>query len=156
MFIYKRFASLITCFTWKIIKTLISVLEFPPAILRPNSTLLLGQSLISENGCFKLSMQMSRNLELLRVSTGIVMWQTQTLDSEIYQAVLQLDGSLVLFNQNQSKSFFNLQTNTPGASLHLNNDGNLVMMIPNGNGVWNSRTWTVCSGIFLKIKISDY
>jgi hypothetical protein len=92
-------------------------------------------------------MQISRNLELLRVSTGLVMWQTGTLSNEISQVVLQLDGSLVIFNQNRSKSFYNFKTNAPGVSLHLKNDGNLAMINPYGYVVWNSRTWTVCSGI---------
>jgi hypothetical protein len=100
-------------------------------------------------------MQISRNLELIRVSSGLVMWQSGTLSNEISQAVLQLDGSLVLFNQNRSKSFYNFKTNTPGVSLHLKNDGNLAMINPYGNVVWDSRTWTVCSGICFMICLTN-
>jgi len=83
-------------------------------------------------------MEISRNLELVLVSTGSVMWQTQTMNSEIYQAVLQLDGSLVLSNQNGSKSY-----------------GNLVMISPNGIVVWETKTMTACAGICIKIRFTD-
>ncbi len=100
-------------------------------------------------------MEISRNLELVLVSTGSVMWQTQTMNSEIYQAVLQLDGSLVLSNQNGSKSYWTYNSHTPGASLHLKNDGNLVMISPNGIVVWETKTMTACAGICIKIKFTD-
>ena len=100
-------------------------------------------------------MQLNRNLELIHTRTGSVMWETQTLDSDIYEAVMQQNGNFVLTNQNRSKSFWASQTANSiyqiGSSLHLGNDGNLVMRDPNKNGIWDTSTKTVCSGLVLAI-----
>ena len=98
-------------------------------------------------------MQLNRNLELIHTQTGSLMWETQTLDDEIFEAVMQQNGDFVLLNQNRTKSLWASHTANSiyhiGSSLHLNNDGNLVMMDPDKNAIWETSTRTVCSGLVL-------
>ena len=59
--------------------------------------LLVGQSLISNSGRYRLTYQSDGNLVLYDLATGTALWWTGTFTNRPGQAVMQGDGNLVLY-----------------------------------------------------------
>jgi hypothetical protein len=133
--------------------------------LSPGQQLVQGQSLTSCDGHVELSMQTDGNLVIYR--DGVAHWDTQTGtafgNTPGYRVTMQTDGNLVLYDVNGNAlfptcAFTTAQLNagpwnstpgclpswtngTPGASLAMQDDGNLVVYGPPGNQfLWAS--WT--------------
>jgi hypothetical protein len=132
----------------------------------PGETLHRGQAAYSCDRRFALAMQTDGNLVLYHHSTAI--WQTRTTWKGVYcytfsivgrvclyaqgeRAVMQTDGNFVIYgtlylldNGRWSPLAYNhplwsTGTSCPGASLAIQNDGNMVIY-HNGVAVWNTGT----------------
>jgi hypothetical protein len=83
------------------------------------------RKLFSENGQYRLDLQSDGNLVVYNVPTGHHVWNTQTDGSGANEAWMRPEGELWLMKGGEMKwrSF----TQSPGAYLKLENDGNLVI-----------------------------
>jgi YD repeat-containing protein len=97
-----------------------------------------GQSMLSPDGRFKLTLQRDGNVVLYNAANG-VLWMTGTVGSGANWLVLQNDGNLVLYT-GQTPVW---ATNTNGqfsSHLEIQSDGNLVLYRADNVVLWQSGT----------------
>jgi exopolysaccharide biosynthesis protein len=103
--------------------------------LRPGYVLDQGQAVRSMNGDYTLQQQTDGNLVLYRGKTAL--WSTQTTGSGVY-ALMQTDGNFVVYQG--TKALWNSGTGgNPGATLAVQDDGNVVVYGKAGKALWSSR-----------------
>lgn len=114
---------------------------------RPKNELCCGKELAmsdtgfeSPNGKFYLVFQGDRNLVLYMREPGGAkpLWATGT-NNRANRCIMQGDGNLVLYNNNQAVWASNTGGNM-NARLVLQDDGNLVIYSKNGQSIWASNT----------------
>lgn len=96
-----------------------------------------GQSMLSPDGRFQLSMQLDGNLVLYMGSQAL--WDTHTWGTSADRAVFQPDGNLVVY-AGATPLWSSGTWGNPGSELALQNDGNLVIYSPEGVAIWSSGT----------------
>lgn len=96
-----------------------------------------GGSAISPNGQYRLTLQTDGNLVLSEVGTGTSIWQTRTEGIPVNLAVMQADGNFVLYNGSTPVWLSNTGGN-PGASLFVDNSGELRIVSTNSEVLWKS------------------
>jgi hypothetical protein len=115
-----------------------------PSTLRAGGTLHSGDSLVSPNGRYRVTMQASGSLVTEVIRTGEPIWSTGTDGTPGAYAELEKDGDFVVRRGGQPSqssappSSPPYQTGTGGhlrTTLHLLDDGNLVLTASNG-GTW--------------------
>ena len=115
-----------------------------PSMLRAGGALHRGDSLVSPNGRYRVTMQVGGSLVTDDVRTGEPIWSTGTGGNLGAYAVLQKDGNFVVLRRGKSApasispSSVLYQTRTGGhlrTTLHLLDDGNLVLS-PSSGGAW--------------------
>ena len=112
--------------------------------LYPNECLNMKDSLVSENGCFKLIMQEDGNLVIYRKSDGIPIWNTATYLSCSYIVCYRADGNLVVSNCEREATWV-AGAFAGGHYVELQNDGNLVNYADNPlRPVWASNSVSQC------------
>lgn len=116
----------------------------PTSVLGPNSTLSVGQQLVSANGTYKAAMQTDCNFVVYQLQGGTwtAVWQTHTYTHPNCRLAMQSDGNLVVYPSTGAALW---QSGTSGQTLptelYLQNDGNLVVY--RGPSTSNSmNTWT--------------
>lgn len=95
-----------------------------------------GQSLFSQNGRYRLSMQTDGNLVIYNPSAPI--WASGTYRTDTNTLVMQTDGNLVMYGPGGPRWASNTWK-SPANSVVLQDDGNLVMYGPAG-AIWASNT----------------
>lgn len=108
------------------------------SILAPNTALLPGQSISSDNGRYVLVMQADGNLVYYRTSDWTPRWNSQT-QSPGALAPMQGDGNLVVYDTNGVPLWHSQTYGNPGAYLAAQDDGNLVIY-GGGRALWNIGT----------------
>lgn len=104
--------------------------------LNAGQVLYAGQSLASNNGRYRLSMQTDGNLVIYNPYGPI--WASNTWRSDANQLVMQTDGNLVLYGPGGPRWASNTWR-SPANRVIMQDDGNLVMYGPTG-AVWASGT----------------
>ena len=113
-------------------------------ILAPNTALLPGQSISSDNGRYVLVMQADGNLVYYRTSDWTPRWNSQT-QSPGALAPMQGDGNLVVYGTNGVPLWNSQTSGNPGAYLAAQDDGNLVIY-GGGRALWNIGTDVTTDG----------
>ncbi|MFF1905710.1 hypothetical protein [Kitasatospora sp. NPDC058218] len=109
--------------------------------------LLPGDSLISANGAYRLAYQNDGNLVQYDVH-GTAIWATGTQNTAPGKVIMQYDGNFVVYDTFKnarwaSGSGFNC---SPSANwVRLQNDANLVVYRPHGDGPWTP-VWSSFNG----------
>ncbi len=114
--------------------------------LGSGKTLTLGQNLLSENGQFKLAMQVDGNLVLYRTSDNFAMWASGTNGQAANLCKMQEDGNLVIYNQGGQPLWASVTDGNVGAYLQLQDDGKVFIYksTTNPTPIWS--TAVLCSG----------
>jgi hypothetical protein len=104
--------------------------------LWPNQYLIPNQSLVSDNGAYKLIMQGDGNLVLY--STTGVRWNSGTWGNyDVLYAVMQGDGNFVIYKQGGIAIWNSGTQRNPGAWLQLNGDGVIAIYKPGSIPIWH-------------------
>jgi hypothetical protein len=98
--------------------------------LTPGQHLLHEQSIMSQDGRFRLIMQTDGNLVVYRTRDNHALWATGTNGTDAQRAEMQTDGNLVLYHTNNRPAWATGTNGSPGSYLVMQNDGNLVMYKP--------------------------
>ena len=107
--------------------------------MRPNDTLIPGQSIFSANGKYKFIYQYDGNLVLYRNSDGHPLWASNTHGQTTRVAIMQTDGNLVVYNPD--RHLWNSVTwGNPGSCLKVQDDGNVVIYAPDARALWATNT----------------
>jgi hypothetical protein len=101
--------------------------------LNTNETLPTNQSLISQNGQYRLIPQLDGNL--VEYGSGGPVWATGTSGSNV-RLVMQLDGNLVLYD-GANHALWATNRFGSGARLVVQNDSNLVVYSGSGSVIWS-------------------
>lgn len=104
--------------------------------LTEGQKLVRGESLVSHNGAFTLTLQDDGNLVL--AAGGQARWATSTNGQDVVRAEVQRDGNFVLYTPNKPV----WHTDTKGkkdVKLVLQDDGNLVLYTADGS-TWATHT----------------
>ena len=102
--------------------------------------LIPGESITSENGKYKLILQLDANLVLYAGTTPL--WASGTSGHTIYPwfVTMQGDGNLVLYDS-EGQAYWASRTNgNPGSLVIAQNDGNLVIYNSDGHAIWATNT----------------
>jgi hypothetical protein len=102
--------------------------------LAPPNQLTPGQSLISANGRYNLTLQADGNLVLYRGATPL--WSTNTSGKPVTVAAMQADGNLVLYDAHGHPLWYSGTNGHPGAFLTVQDDGNVVLYVEAGPLRW--------------------
>lgn len=100
--------------------------------------LVLGESLTSCNGEYKLGLQSDGNLVLYQGATAL--WNSATNGSAAHDALMQGDGNLVLYTSAGLAVWDSGTNGNDGADLVVQNDGNAVIYTTSGTALWNTAT----------------
>jgi len=101
-----------------------------------------GETLISENGLFKLGLQGDGNLVLYRLMAADhqALWATDTNGHDVARANMQGDGNLVLRGPDGNAVWATGTDGNPGAFLQIQNDGNVVIYSSDHEALWATNT----------------
>lgn len=106
-----------------------------------------SDSIISDNGQFKLIMQKDGNLVLYKNDSSL--WSSGTGDLDVEFCIMQSDGNLVLYLEGSGKPVWASGTQgNPGSFLVVQDDGNLVIYKPNCP-IWVTSTNGVTAALAL-------
>jgi hypothetical protein len=95
-----------------------------------------GNSVRSPNGVYSLQQQTDGNLVLYKNGSTAI-WSTSTQGSNVY-SVMQTDGNFVVVQG--TKPLWDTKTaGNPGATLNVQDDGNLVIYSQDHRAIWSSR-----------------
>ncbi len=97
-----------------------------------------GQSVVSCDGRFTLTMQDDGNL-VLRTLDGKAHWASSTVAAVGYTLTMGPDGNLVVATPYQLSAWSSDTSGHPGARLAVQSDGNLVVY-DGSTALWNSQT----------------
>jgi hypothetical protein len=104
---------------------------------------LINESIYSDNGLYRLTMQNDCNLVLYAPNA---IWSSKTYNgSNNCVARMQDDGNFVVYNGSRALWASNTWGH-PGAYLELQDDRNLVVYDTNRHALWASNTWIPTSG----------
>jgi hypothetical protein len=106
--------------------------------LTEGQKLVKGESLVSKNGAYTLTLQDDGNLVL--ASRGQPIWSSKTNGKDVVRAEVQPDGNFVLYTADKPV----WHTDTKGkknAKLVLQDDRNLVLYA-DGGSAWSTKTET--------------
>jgi hypothetical protein len=107
-------------------------------VLNAGQSLRTDQTLISQDGRYRLVMQSDGNLVLYSPARPI--WYTSTWGKPINRLDVQTDSNLVLYDA-QNRYYWNSATyGRGGTKLVMQNDGNLVLYTATGVPVWYTNT----------------
>jgi hypothetical protein len=95
-----------------------------------------GQSLWSANGRYRLRLQDDGNLVLYDGDAAL--WASDTVGAIIHYGQMQEDGNFVLTGG--GPVWATGTDRNPGASLLLQDDGNLVVYARGGRALWHTNT----------------
>lgn len=107
--------------------------------LTEGQKLVRGESLVSNNGAYTLTLQDDGNLVL--ASRGNPLWSTSTNGQDVVRAEVQGDGNFVLYTADKPV----WHTDTKGKKkvrLVLQDDRNLVLYAGDGKAAWSTKTET--------------
>lgn len=109
--------------------------------LNENESLTPGQSIMSADGRFSLTLQPDGNLVLSRTGAE-ARWSSGTSGQQAARLAMQSDGNLVLYSPTSVALWSTGTWGHPGAWVVLQPDGNLVLY-PAGapTALWASNTW---------------
>lgn len=93
--------------------------------LLPDESLDRGNSLVSLNGLYKLTLQEDGNLVLYQKNKAI--WFTGTQGQAIQSLTMQTDGNAVLYKYSGASAWDSKTSGNPNSYLVLQDDGNLVV-----------------------------
>lgn len=117
-----------------------------PKVVPPGSdalysgeVLLQGQMLVSLDGRFRFILQYDGNLVLYYHPTGTPIWASNTVNPSINQLRMLSGGNLVLMDSGGATHWLTYTYGYPGASLHVQNDGNVVIYYY-GTPIWDTGT----------------
>jgi hypothetical protein len=110
--------------------------------LGPGESLRVGDTLITKNGEFRLTLQTDGNLVLYWIPQNTPTWASViTCHKRVTHAIMQTDGNFVIYDGNAPLWATNT-SNQPGASLVLQDDGNLVIYDVQNRTLWATNTFT--------------
>ncbi len=109
--------------------------------LAPGCKLAIGESLASDNGQSQLTMQVNGELALFNVSDGRQTWSSMTMGSPATYALMQNDGNLVLYNNQQLVIWSSNTAGNPGAYLVIDNNGKMYLYYNNAS-IWSTENFT--------------
>jgi hypothetical protein len=98
--------------------------------LNVGETLTLGKYLLSQDGQYKLIMQVDGNLVLYRTEDNFVMWASGTNGLGADRCKMQEDGNLVIYDDDGNMPtpiWASVTDGNPGAFLQIENDGKLIV-----------------------------
>jgi hypothetical protein len=104
-----------------------------------NKRLNPGESLVSENGNYRLVYQGDGNLVIYSPRRAI--WQSKTAGRSPGFFAVQGDGNLVIYGKTGQVYWSSQSQNKGGDKLYMQGDGSLVLYTPQGKAVWNSGTF---------------
>jgi len=111
-----------------------------PSVLYSGQALFPGESLLSPDARFTLTLQSDGNLVLYDPYSRALFSTNTSGHPNVTQLVMQADGNLVLY-ENTSQPYWSTNTSSqPGASLFMQSDGNLVMYNTTEQPFWSSNT----------------
>ncbi len=111
-----------------------NVVSSPTSTLLAGSQLAPGQSLQSENGSYRASMQADGNL-LVRGPGTTIRWASST-SAPGSTLRLQADGNLVIYSLTNVPQWSSQTAPSSGNTLVMQNDGNLVVYSRGGLALW--------------------
>lgn len=97
-----------------------------------------GESLLSNNGRYRLILQNDGNLVVY--SPNRALWNSRTQGRAPEFFTLQNDGNLVLYGKNSRAYWTSNSQGKGGKTLVMQDDGNLVLYTAQNRPVWNSGT----------------
>lgn len=104
-----------------------------------NEPLEINQSIYSENGKYRLTMQANGNLVLF--SNGKVVWTTNTAGTSFGRFRMQDDGNIAIFSHDRNIVRWNLERSFPSPyGFVLQNDGNMGIYNTANRPIWASNT----------------
>jgi hypothetical protein len=115
--------------------------------LNENESLAPGQSIVSSDGRFSLTLQPDGNLVLGRVGAE-ARWSTNTAGRGAVRLTMQSDGNLVLYTATLVALWSSGTWGHAGAWAILQPDGNLVVYATGAPAaLWASNTWVTTKGV---------
>lgn len=106
--------------------------------LSPGGILNKGEFLLSPDAQSALALQGDGNLVLR--SNFTVAWNTGPLGISASKLIMQTDGNLVLYSQNNVALWNSETAGNPGARLVLQSDGNMVIYNASNTAIWSTYT----------------
>ncbi len=110
-----------------------------PDRLLPNQGLMVGKSITSADGRFRLILQADGNL-VLYASAGQALWASNTAGHRVWDVVMQGDGNLVIYSVSGQALWASNTEGNAGAWLIAQNDGNVVIYDPGNHALWATNT----------------
>lgn len=100
-----------------------------------------GQHMDSDNGKYRLSMQVDGNLVIYKLSSGKACWSSGTQGNPGAWLAMQPDGNFVIYKGGGGPALFNTGTNGNWSSVAImQGDGNLTIYSDGNNVLWASNT----------------
>ncbi len=115
--------------------------------LVPGDRMLPGQAVASPDGRFRLIYQTDGNLVLYRNDAGqnVPLWATGTDGRALGVVVMQRDGNLVMYDEDNNVLWASGTNGAEDARLRVQSDGNVVLHIGDRQ-IWETRTGQVIVG----------
>ena len=115
--------------------------------LNENESLAPGQSIVSSDGRFSLTLQPDGNLVLARVGAE-ARWSTNTSGRGASRLTMQGDGNLVLYTASSVALWSSGTWGHAGVWAILQPDGNFVVYATGAPAaLWASNTWVTTKGV---------
>jgi hypothetical protein len=111
--------------------------------LYPDESLVIGESISSDNEKYTMTMQGDGNLVLYRTNDWLPLWASGTDGHAVSQAIMQGDGNFVVYGYNPPLWASNTDGH-PGSYLTVQDDGNAVIYNPlydPAEPIWSTNTW---------------
>lgn len=105
--------------------------------LRPSTSLLAGQALLSANLRYRLALQGDGNLVLYDEVEKKPLWANNTPGISPKEMAMQGDGNVVLYDSDGKPRWSTGTVNNANAYLLVQDDGNLVVYRSTGEPVWD-------------------
>jgi hypothetical protein len=110
-------------------------------LLQPGARLTAGQSVVSPNRQYTLAQQADGNL-VLREGPNQALWSTQTHENPGAVATFDTNGNLVVTSKD-GRQLWQSATSGAGASLGVQNDGNVVIYNKAKKGIWSRQAQAI-------------
>jgi|SRR5579859_6110165 len=101
----------------------------------------IGDSLISTNGAFRLTLEIDGNLVEYNQSTGSAVWTSNTAKSLGWCLIMQEDGNLVLYDAHKAPIWASGTSGHNGAGMTLEDDGGIMIIMLQAAGE-TQHLWT--------------
>lgn len=95
-------------------------------ILNPGESLTIGESRISSNGEWEMTLLSNGNLIIKSTSTGQAIWSSNTTNSGATGVTMKNNGNLVLYGSS-GNTIWSSSTNVAGSSAYISNTGKLII-----------------------------